>query len=317
MTEPTARTEQRCSESPHRAIGKRQLCAKVLANDIMDRVIRRAIAVTAGLFVAVVVGCSPSEDASHPDRDGGAGPGGSNDVDPRTGDGSVDDPSQSAPDGREAGAPDGSTPVTNEAPTASALLAKLSSCTDTVAKGGFGLDGAGSISIMTCGSILHWKADMDVDCDGIQTPPCNTDPQGQPQTSIVDVAPHDVDPTLLPYFVIPLGKPETTWYTAHGVALGQLGAVIYKGQVEYGIFADEAGGNFIGESSYAMCQLFLGKPSGKNDPCDPSTGGIDPADVTYITFTGEANVVTGQQIFDHGKHTELGIVAAKAWLATQ
>lgn len=202
------------------------------------------------------------------------------------------------------------------APTAAALLAKVAACKGTVLKGGFGPDGPGNISIVGCGTAAVWKADMDVDCDGIQTPPCNTDPTGQPQTSIVDLAPKgDVDPTLLPYFVIPLGKPETTWYTAHGIQLGQVGAVIYKGEVKYGIFADEAGGWFIGEVSYAMCRLFLGAPTGGKDPCSPVSGGIDPSEITYVTFTGAANQVKGTDIYDHGKHTQIGAAAATAWLA--
>lgn len=202
------------------------------------------------------------------------------------------------------------------APTAQALLEKVAACTGTSIKGGFGLDGAGSISINACGSAVYWKADLDVDCDGIQTSPCDTDPSGQPQTSIVDDAPSgDVDPTLLPYFVIPLGSPETTWYKAHGIELGQVGAVIYNGQVRYGIFADEAGGWFIGEASYAMCQLFLGLPTGGNDPCSPIDGGIDASEVTYVTFTGSTPRATGSVIYDHDAHVTLGVAAANVWLA--
>ncbi len=202
------------------------------------------------------------------------------------------------------------------APSAAALLAKVAACKATALKGGFGPDGPGSISIFACAGAAYWKADMDVDCDGIQTPPCNTDPQGQPQTSLVDIAPNgDIDPTLVPYFVIPLGKPETPWYTAHDIQLGQVGAVIYKGQVRYGIFADEAGGWFIGEVSYAMCQLFLGKPSGGKDPCDPIMGGIDPSEITYVTFTGAQNQVKGVDLYDHAKHTQVGATAAAAWVA--
>jgi hypothetical protein len=204
-------------------------------------------------------------------------------------------------------------------PSAQDLLNKVTACssTATVAKSGFGLDGgSGAISMYQCQGAVYWKADMDVDCDGIQTPPCDTDPQGQPQTSIVDDAPNgDVDPTLLPYIVIPLGSPETTWYKSVGIELGQVGAVIYKGAVQYGIFADEAGGAFIGEASYAMCQLFLGQPTGSKDPCDPSQGGIDAADVTYVTFTGASNRATGAEIYSHTKHTSVGIAAAKAWLS--
>jgi hypothetical protein len=213
-------------------------------------------------------------------------------------------------------ATDGAAATPPGSPSADALLAKLAACKGTALKGGFGADGPGSISIFACGNAAYWKADMDVDCDGIQTPPCNTDPQGQPQTSVVDIAPKgDVDPTVLPYFVIPLGLPETTWYTAHGIQLGQVGAVIYKGQVRYGIFADEAGGWFIGEVSYAMCQLFLGKPSAGKDPCDPNTGGIDPSEISYVTFTGAQNQMKGADLYDHAKHTQVGAAAAAAWVA--
>jgi hypothetical protein len=194
-------------------------------------------------------------------------------------------------------------------PTAQQILGKLGSCTKV--KGPFNPDGpdTGSIDVCKTGNALWWKADLDVDCDGIQTPPCNTDNTGQPQTSIVDLAPSgDVDPTKLPYFVIPLGTPESEWYTAYGVELGQIGAVIYKNQVIYGIFADQAGGNFIGEASYKMCSLFIGANN-----CDPNNGGIDPLDVTYVTFTGTTPRASGQDIYNHDKHTALGEAAAKAW----
>jgi hypothetical protein len=175
-----------------------------------------------------------------------------------------------------------------------------------------GVEGS-SVTIDVCktGTALWWKADMDVDCDGIQTPPCNTDVTGQPQTSVEGEVPGgDVDPTKLPYFVMPLGSPETEWYQAYGVDLGQVGAVIYKKQVIYGVFADQAGGNFIGEASYKMCGMFIGA-----DNCDPNMGGIDPLDVTYVTFGGTTARLSGGDILDHAKHTAVGEAAAKAWLA--
>lgn len=241
---------------------------------------------------------------------------GSSDANPASSGG----PDATTPDGAvvattdpDGGAADAAPPGS---PSAASLLAKVAACKGTALKGGFGPDGPGSISIFACGGAAYWKADMDVDCDGIQTPPCNTDPQGQPQTSVVDIAPNgDIDPTLVPYFVIPLGLPEMPWYTAHGIQLGQVGAVIYKGQVRYGIFADEAGGWFIGEVSYAMCQLFLGKPSGGKDPCDPITGGVDPSEITYVTFTGVQNQMKGVDLYDHAKHTQVGATAAAAWVA--
>jgi hypothetical protein len=257
-----------------------------------------------------MLGCSRS--ASGPDDHDS---GGSNDAG-HDGSGSSDashDAGGSSDAGHDAGGGDASSP---SPPSAQSLLNRVAACAGSPSiKSGFGLDGAGSISMYACGSAVYWTADLDVDCDGIQTPPCDTDPQGQPQTSIVDLAPTgDVDPTLLPYFVIPLGSPETAWYTSYGIELGQVGAVIYNGQVRYGIFADEAGGWFIGEASYAMCQLFLGPKVGNNDPCDPINGGIDPAQITYVTFTGAANRATGSAIYDHAQHVTLGVDAANAWL---
>src|SRR5262249_27773179 len=129
--------------------------------------------------------------------------------------------------------------------------------------------------------------------------------------SIVDTAPNgDVDPTKLAYFVIPLGSSNNPWYTAYGIELGQVGAVIHKGQIIYGIFADEAGGSFIGEGSYQMCGMFIGENN-----CDPNTGGDDALDYTYVTFTGSSALAKGKDIYDHNKHTQIGIAAAKAWLA--
>jgi len=203
--------------------------------------------------------------------------------------------------------------ASNGPPTAAQLMAKLGACT-AVHNPPFNPDEGSATKIDVCktGNALWWRADMDVDCDGIQTPPCNTDNTGQPQTSVQsnDIPGGDVDPTKLPYFVMPLGNPETEWYTAYGVDLGQVGAVIYKGQVIYGVFADQAGGNFIGEASYKMCSLFIGANN-----CDPNNGGIDPLDVTYVTFSGTTPRVSGADFLDHDKQTALGEAAAKAWLA--
>jgi hypothetical protein len=191
------------------------------------------------------------------------------------------------------------------------IIDKLGPCMPV--EGPFNADMGDPTAIHICqqGSVLWWKADMDVDCDGIQTFPCNTDKMGQPRTSMVNIAPNgDLDPTKLPYFVIPLIN-DMTWYTDFDIQLGQVGAAIYKGQIVFGIFADESGGNLIGEASYNMCSLFIGA-----DNCDPNTGGIDPLDVYYVTFTGAQNLAQGDDIYSHDKHTAMGTAAAKAWLAS-
>ena len=48
---------------------------------------------------------------------------------------------------------------------------------------------------------------------------------------------------------------------------------------------------------------------------DPVSGGIDPAEITYVTFTGSTNRATGTAIYDHAAHAQMGVAAAKAWLA--
>ena len=75
-------------------------------------------------------------------------------------------------------------------------------------------------------------------------------------------------------------------YTANHILLGNVAAVLYQGQLHYGIFADEGPPEIIGEASYAMATLFGIDP-------DPVNGGADDG-VTYIVFTGTAAQVQGR-----------------------
>jgi hypothetical protein len=59
---------------------------------------------------------------------------------------------------------------------------------------------------------------------------------------------------------------------------------------------------------------FVSKGEKASPYAHPNEGGIDPADVTYVTFTGATNRATGKDIYSHDKHTAMGIAAAKAWL---
>jgi hypothetical protein len=60
------------------------------------------------------------------------------------------------------------------APTASQLLAKTKACT-VASKSKYKTDDETSATINICrsGSAYFWKADMDIDCDGISTSNCN------------------------------------------------------------------------------------------------------------------------------------------------
>jgi hypothetical protein len=120
-----------------------------------------------------------------------------------------------------------------------------------------------------------WTADMDIDCDGRETPFCNkkTDPDFQGQLSCgTDIA---ADET--PYFVIPIGSPANS--RKRGIQIGQIAAILYKERVAYAMFLDECGiSSLIGEASCATARLLGINP-------DPKNGGTDEP-VTYIVFTG-------------------------------
>ena len=185
-------------------------------------------------------------------------------------------------------------------PTAADLLALVSAC-NAVSKGNYATDSDPGLpsDIAICGleGAVFWKADLDVDCDGKQSPQCNLqkDPAYQNQTSATDSNGDPLDAATLPYVVVPLPSSRFD-YGAAGLAFGSVIAVIYQGKVEYGVFGDEGPKAIIGEASYAMAAS-LGI-----DP-DPSTGGTDSG-VTYIAFTGAGAVVA--KIEDHPAAVALG-----------
>jgi hypothetical protein len=166
-------------------------------------------------------------------------------------------------------------------PSASQLLAKVKTCASP-SHGKYATDdgAASTVSICKVGSAYFWKADMDIDCDGIRTSHCNStaDPWYQNQTSFQTSKgkPFQADSTH--YFVIPLPSSRFS-YTSAGIKPGSVAAVIYNGKVVYAVFADEGPSNIIGEASYATAKA-LGI-----DP-DPATGGVDSG-VTYIVFPGK------------------------------
>ncbi len=154
-------------------------------------------------------------------------------------------------------------------------------------------------NIPICGlkGAVFWNADMDIDCDGLETKTCNlvTDPAFQSQTSATDSMGKFLDASIVPYVVIPL--PSTRWDSNKaGIELGQVVLVIYQGKMAFGVFADEGPPSIIGEASVAMAKL-LGV-----DP-DPKTGGVDKG-VTYVVFTGASGVVTKNE--DHAEANKIG-----------
>jgi len=189
-------------------------------------------------------------------------------------------------------------------PTASQLLAKVKTCSSP-SKGKYATDDGASSTVSICesGSAYFWKADRDIDCDGVSTSHCNhsTDPDYQNQTSFETSKgkPFQADSTH--YFVIPLPSSRFS-YTAAGIKPGSVAAVIYNGKVVYAVFADEGPDNIIGEASYATAKALGIDPN-------PATGGVDSG-VTYIVFPGKVP----STIESNSSIDSTGIAAAKAFV---
>jgi len=165
-----------------------------------------------------------------------------------------------------------------------------------------------TIAVCQLTAALYWRADMDIDCDGIVTAECNetTDPWFQPETSATDSHGNFLDAARLPYVVIPLPSGRFD-FAEHGVGLGTIVAVIYAGKLEYGVIGDQGPDSIIGEASYA-----LAKRLGINS--DPHRGGVDSG-VTYIAFSGPSG--RAHRIEDHGEAVSIGKAGARALVLAQ
>jgi hypothetical protein len=166
-------------------------------------------------------------------------------------------------------------------PTASQLLAKSNTCKQ-ISVGKYAKDEGGSKTVAVCDAngAVFWKADMDVDCDGVRTTRCNenTDCCYQNDTSFHQSDGKPMNAAKTPYVVIPLPSSRFN-YGSNGIKGGDILAVVYKGQVEYAVFGDEGPNNIIGEASYATAKALGINP-------DPENGGTDSG-VTYIVFPGK------------------------------
>ncbi|MFM9372201.1 glycoside hydrolase family 75 protein [Streptomyces sp. Da 82-17] len=164
--------------------------------------------------------------------------------------------------------------------TAAALLAKVTDC-EQISKGKFRADDGKPADIPVCGGkgIVHWKADLDIDCDGRPSRACNerTDPYFQPQTAFQDSRGRHLDSAELPYVVVP-GASELWNHRDDKVWGGGLAAVIHRGKVQYAVVGDTGPTDLIGEASHATARALGIDPH-------PVRGGA-AKDVTYIFFKG-------------------------------
>jgi hypothetical protein len=200
----------------------------------------------------------------------------------------------------------GVTAAVAAAPTAGQLLAKTNSCS-VASQGKYKTDEetGSTINICKSGSAYFWKADMDIDCDGVATSVCNssTDPWYQGQTSFQTSAGRSFTASSTHYFVIPLPSSRFNYSNA-GIRPGTVAAVIFNNKIVYAVFADEGPNSIIGEASYATARDLGINPN-------PENGGTDSG-VTYIVFKG--NVPS--PVENNGAITTKGQSAAAAWLAS-
>ncbi|WNV88786.1 glycoside hydrolase family 75 protein [Umezawaea sp. Da 62-37] len=189
-------------------------------------------------------------------------------------------------------------------PTAAALLAKLTSCSQ-ISTGKYRSDEETSANIPVCGKTgaVWYKADLDVDCDGKVTAKCNedTDPWFQDDTAFHDSKGAPLQADKLPYVVVP--SPSGTWdYRKFGISGGGIVAVIYNNKVEYAVVGDTGPTAIIGEASYATAVDLGINP-------DPENGGSD-GPVHYIYFKNSKV----SPIEDHAKATSQGAALAQTFI---
>jgi hypothetical protein len=187
-----------------------------------------------------------------------------------------------------------------------ALLALTSKACTKKLSGDYAYDDDSNKKAAICGDksgAVYWTADMDIDCDGLETPgKCDRahDCCFQSQTAFQNSKGQHLTAAVDPYYVI----PNNFNLSSNGIAKWQIAAIIYKGKLTYAFLADTGPANIIGEASYATA-VILGV-----DP-DARTGGTD-GPVTYIVFTGAIGRPTIPE--NHDQVIQVGTKAAQEFL---
>ena len=138
-------------------------------------------------------------------------------------------------------------------PTAAELLAKMVGC--NAIGGPYRTDQETPATIAVCGAkgAVFWRADMDIDCDGVTTPQCNidTDPAYQDGTSLETSTGQPFNAATMPFVVIP--SISSRWsYDGANIQLGAVAAVIFNGEGGVrGVRGHRPGGDHR-RGSYAM-----------------------------------------------------------------
>lgn len=182
------------------------------------------------------------------------------------------------------------------------LLAAVRDCRP-VSDGQYRSDDENDADISVCGGhgVVHFKADLDVDCDGRPGRRCNarTDPMFADTTAYQQSDGRELSAEELPYVVVP-GDSDIWKPSRSGIHAGTVAALIHRGRVVYATVGDIGPTDLIGEASYAAARALGVSP-------DPIGGGVPAKDVTYILFPGE----TAKPIESGASATERGRAAAR------
>ncbi|WP_151770213.1 glycoside hydrolase family 75 protein [Streptomyces abyssomicinicus] len=162
--------------------------------------------------------------------------------------------------------------------TAWTVRERLRSCRP-VSRGAYATDEGRRPTVPVCGQgdVVHWTADLDIDCDGLRTRWCNeeTDPYFRPETAFHQADGIPLRADRLPYVVVP--APGEKWdHAAEGVGAGDPVVLLHGDRIAYAVIGDVGPADIIGEASYAAAEA-LG--------LDPHpVGGGARSGVTYLVF---------------------------------
>ncbi len=146
-------------------------------------------------------------------------------------------------------------------------------------------------------SVLVFESSGAIDCDGQSTDKCNaqTDDEYRSQTAFEQSDGQPLIASVLPYYVLP-NNDDYFNYVNFDINGGQIGLIIYREKMNYGVFGDTNSDPKAGEVSYAMASSLGIDPN-------PTSGGV-AFGVWFLIFTGSENVVF--PIENHSKAIMIG-----------
>jgi len=132
-------------------------------------------------------------------------------------------------------------------------------------------------TFMLPGGSFYFESKMDTDCDGAPSCP-SIDPHGQTQTSWTWKG-TPIDALKTNYFVLPSNLKGRLGGSRLG--LGDVGAVIYNGRLEFAVYADNGPNSKIGEGSVKLVQSLGFNPYKNGRICCGISSGV-----VVIVFPG-------------------------------